>query len=83
MKIKPEHYATLRDRMAAIPRDTIAAHHDALGDKATPKRMRWDILWATKSSRWICDNIYPYANDVHLDTALRSIMRELNMKEFA
>jgi hypothetical protein len=40
-------------------------------------RLRWDCLWSSVPSRWVCDNIYPYANDEHLDTALRRILKEV------
>ena len=38
------------------------------------KRFRWDLLWAAVPSQWLCDNLYPYLDDSHVDTALRSIV---------
>jgi hypothetical protein len=44
----------------------------------TAKRWRWDLLWRAKREgylpdRFIEDTIYSYANDDHIDTALRRI----------
>jgi hypothetical protein len=41
------------------------------------KRIRWDYCFGAGLSPWICDNLYIYLNDTHIDTALKSIMREL------
>jgi len=43
----------------------------------TNKRYRWDLLWAAGLTRWVCDHIYPYANDDHIDTVLRRAVPEL------
>ena len=40
------------------------------------KRVRWDVIYRAVPSAWICDNIYAYADDSHLDTALKRIMAE-------
>jgi hypothetical protein len=78
MKIKPEHYDYIRAAMATVPSDKVDAHREALKHDSRVRdlnmRLRWDVLHATVPSRWICDNVYPYANDTHLDTALRRIM---------
>lgn len=39
---------------------------------------REDCLWAAKQSRFVCDTLYPYMNDKHIDSALRSIIPNLN-----
>lgn len=81
MKIKPEHYAYILAAIQTIPSEGVASHAEALrsdsrvGDVAT--RLRWDLLWAAVPSKWVCDNVYPYANDTHLDTALRRACTEL------
>ena len=78
MKIKPEHVAYMQDKFLAVAHK-IKAHRDFLKSdqrvKDVEKRLRWDISYAAIGSKWICDNIYPYANDLHLDTALKHIMR--------
>jgi len=78
MKITPEHYAILETALKAtlakyplIPSDYAAAG-------LSPMRLRWDLLRAARIGdvngiRWACDNLYSYANDSHIDTALRHI----------
>lgn len=83
MKIKPEHYEVLRDALIKN-RDKIAAHRQYLLSPQNPRqpkdvemRLRWDLLWAAGISQWLSDTISPYANDNHIDTALRKIMSEI------
>ena len=81
MKIKPEHYAHLRNAIASLPREKLLAHKEALAGEPNIKnldmRFRWDCLWATRQSAWFYDNVYTYAHDDHIDTALRNIVKEL------
>jgi len=83
MKIKPEHYSILRDAIhkAAYAVDMEAYLAEVQSDprvKDAHKRMRWDLLHAsTLSSNWIVDNLYQYADDSHIDTALKAAMKEL------
>lgn len=82
MKILPEHYAEIKTRLASIA-GKIPAHRENVraSGKFTDleKRVRWDAANAALGSRWICDTLYPYANDTHIDTALRAAMRELSL----
>ena len=39
----------------------------------TSKRYRWDLLYGAKLSHWICENVYDYLDDSHIDTAVRAI----------
>ena len=83
MKITSEHFAQLK---AAI-----TEAHQCWGERIRPtcqdandpaKRYRWDLLnCATRLGvlpiTWVCDELYPYLNDDHIDTALRKIMKTL------
>lgn len=79
MKMKPEHYFHIRNCFEKsahwIPeiRASIAIENKA---KDHAKRLRWDMLYIAIGSRWICDNLYSYLDDDHIDTALRAIMRQ-------
>ena len=83
MKIKREHYEILLSGLGQALHTIDPDRHlgellldDRVGNVA--KRFRWDLLHISSiSSRWIIDNIYPYANDDHLDTALRKAITEL------
>lgn len=81
MKIKAEHYSYIRDCMRVLlPK--ISAHAEALRQDARVKdfnmRLRWDWFNAAVKCSWTCAEIYPYASDSHIDTALRSIVSELS-----
>lgn len=81
MKIKPEHVAFMSAKIVAL----VAANGEAVKAHAVKiaadpqvkdpaKRMRWDLLNAAVPSAWVCANLYPYANDSHIDTALKAIV---------
>lgn len=84
MKITPAHLAALRERVS--PLDT-AERRECYrsGDfpraelvKDLDKRYRWDLFYAGTAGDWsLVTAIYTYANDTHLDTALRSIVAPL------
>jgi len=38
------------------------------------KRFCWDMLGLAGLTPWICDTLYPYADDTHILTALKSIL---------
>ena len=82
MKIKPEHYAHIKSIIESMPRDKLLAHKESLKHDPSVKnldlRFRNDLIFAVPA-RWICDNLYPYMDDTHLDTALRSITKELGL----
>ena len=76
MKIQPDHAATIA--AAAKAHDTPEARKVAIQQGYTDRRHRWDCLWVAKQSSWVCDTLYPYLNDDHIDSALRSIIPELD-----
>ena len=84
MKIKPEDYIIMRDAIAKIGESmNLSSYFQSLREdprvKDPNKRLRWDLMWAAVSPVWICDNVYPYANDDHIDTALRQIVKEMGV----
>jgi len=78
MKIQPNHYKLLSDAMgeALVSRpDMYQSYQDA---GLSGMRYRWDLLRASRIENvggisWICDTLYKYLNDDHIDTALRRI----------
>lgn len=62
-----------RARDPSIPRITGAMDID--------KRYRWDLHYAAGLTRFVCDNLYSYVNDTHIDTALRRIVGELESEQ--
>lgn len=87
MKIRKEHFEHIRkqihDHLRAkpdIPENYRNGNfYRAERCKDVDKRFRWDMLYAAVSSAWICENLYPYLNDDHIDTALRNIVPNLDL----
>ncbi len=82
MKINAEHYSHMRNAIARIATpEKIAAHRQFIVNegkaKDVEKRLRWDLSYYAGLTPYICDNVYAYADDSHVDTALRAIVREL------
>ncbi len=82
MKILPEHYRHMRDTIQASATAEQVKQHRAFivaegKAKNVDKRLRWDLHYRAKLSQYVCDNVYPYADDSHVDTALRHIVAEL------
>jgi hypothetical protein len=80
MKIKLEHYAHMKDAINAIaPRMSDMRVRIASDPrvKDAAKRLRWDCAYAAGLSGYMCDTIYKYADDNHIDTALRMIMKDM------
>lgn len=82
MKITKEHYAAMKNAIASVwtPQKHDAHRRFIINEgkaKDIEKRLRWDWSHYAKLTPFICDNVYPYANDDHVDTALRRIMTEL------
>jgi hypothetical protein len=86
MKMKPEHLAIIKQSIKDIARDEVLKYADRLkqAGKFTDfgKRIRWDLFHAINKPVWVCDTLYVYLNDSHIDSALKAIMRELNYPEF-
>lgn len=71
MKISKEHYKHLESAILPLMKEIPLSLYVEKG--LSEKRYRWDLSYRANLSTWICDNIYPYADDSHLDTALRQI----------
>lgn len=81
MKITAQDFAALTAKVA--PFDTAERRADYKSKGLTDKRYRWDLTYVVNSndinsaSRFICDTLYTYMDDSHVDTALRSIVKPL------
>lgn len=93
MKITPADFALLSSSLAKIPDADILAHAEALPTSERPPknlamRVRWDCFWLARkkedslramADRWSKEGV----NDDHIDTALRRVMRERGLPQFA
>lgn len=88
MKIKPEHYKVMKDAidlwLADFPSLVDDYEHGRFPNYRSVtdlnRRFRWDLLWMSGLTTFICDTIYLYANDTHVDTALRNIVPTIERK---
>ena len=83
--MQQEHYAIIKQGIADLPRDDVLKYAEQVKQEGKYKdfgtRMRWELLRGICKPNWICKTLYPYLNDSHIDTALKTIMRELNYPE--
>ncbi len=85
MKVTPAHREHMKEamvkRMQSYTPDALASYLESI--KTDPrvkdwrKRYRWDLCHASGLTPWLCSTVYPYANDTHIDTALKAIMTEI------
>ena len=75
MKIKQEHYRIISNALNAVGEKLNAASKEYKQNGMSEMRFRWDVFYFAKiegnSTKWLCDNLYSYLNDSHIDTALR------------
>ena len=80
MKITKADYGVMLRAMRALASE-IKPRRVWLIANATYKnleaRLRWEIWYAAGLTRFACDTLYKYANDDHIDTALRRIIAEI------
>lgn len=82
MKILPEHYQYMKAAIVKIATpEKLAAHRQFIMNEGKSgdieKRLRWDLSYYAGLTPWICANVYKYANDTHIDTALKAIVKGL------
>ena len=83
MKITSDHYNYMKQEIAKVwSKDKNDAHRQFIinegKSKDVEKRLRFDWMYYAKLTPFICENVYKYADDTHINTALKSIMKELN-----
>ena len=72
--MKQEHYDFLDKKV----KEVLAARPEAAADykeaKLSHMRFRWDVLRATGMMKFVCEELYKYLNDDHIDSALRKML---------
>ena len=87
MKITDETYTKLLNAIRPLA-DKLKAHENAIiSSGKMPKnmavRVRWDAFWSVKGYEMIPQSEKKELKDNHIDTALRSIMKEIGQEEYA
>ena len=88
LKIKPEHFENIRDYISVLLKNrpdliTLYEHGNFARSESVKdlnKRFRWDMLWYTTNAQWVCDTLYTYLDDTHLDSALKQIVPTIEKK---
>lgn len=75
MKITKSHLAHMSATIAPLDTPELRKAYKDAG--LTDKRYRWDLSYRAGLTPWFCSEVYGYANDDHIDTALRSIVPAL------
>jgi len=83
MKMSDTDYNYLQEKLSTLvqnKKEKVLAHKEALASDTRVKdlgmRFRWDLLWAAKVD---LNAMYVYLNDSHIDTALKAIVKELEL----
>ena len=75
MKIQAAHFAHIQTVVSTL--DTAELRKEYREAGLSDKRYRWDLTYKANLTQYICDTLYPYLNDTHIDTALRSMVKPL------
>lgn len=76
MKITDNDLSTLRGFIEPVMQRVPVSEYRAANPTFSDKRIRWDYFHAAgqPALRFLCDVLYKYMNDTHIDTALKSIV---------
>jgi len=84
MKVKSNHYEKMKKDISQVlvhnkttVEKELKYYIDNNLGKDKEKRLRWDLLYLAGLSNFIVREVYTYAYDQHVDTALRNIIKEL------
>jgi hypothetical protein len=79
MKMTADHYAHISQSLDGIRPLILQAAPEYKAAGLSDKRLRWDALYKCGLTSWICDNLYSYLNDDHIDTALRAYFKQIGV----
>ena len=88
MKIKPEHFEHIKTEINALlakqPERIVSYELGRFprADRVKDLQIRfnWDLLLAAGLNPWVCKELYTYANDHHINTALKAICPTVERK---
>ena len=74
MKITKEHFQIISEKCAEVVAQYPTAAEDYKNSGVSATRYRWDVARKAGLIQFFCDVIYKYANDDHIETALKKAM---------
>lgn len=72
MKMQTAHFDYIAEKIAALDSPYLRGVYRNAG--LSLKRYQWDVTYQAGLSAYICDTLYPYLNDDHIQTALNRII---------
>lgn len=81
MKLDRERYDEIKAKIRELDATSVQAHKNALASEGfSNERFRWDLFWAVEKALSFRNSLYSGGlNDNHYDTALRRVVKELNL----
>lgn len=84
LKMKPEHYQYLKEKMQPLNRADVKIMKAKIFSDPKVKdpamRFRWDLFRSTVPFLWVRENLYYYLTDNHIDSALKQIVKDLDLE---
>ena len=77
MKITVAHHAYIAKQLNSIKPLILECKPIYKNSGLSDKRFQWDMVRQAGLITWLCDNIYPYANDDHIQTVLKQYFSKL------
>jgi hypothetical protein len=79
MKMKKEHYDFVEEKMKPLM-EKVNNHRKFLVVEGKAKdvemRLRWDVFSTAGLTNYVCEVLYSYLDDSHIDTALKKILKD-------
>jgi len=72
MKMTQEHFLHMAQALEKFNTDYYRSRYAASG--LTTRRFQWDAVRAAGLTPWLCDTLYKYLDDNHIQTALNRII---------
>ena len=73
MKMKDDHFNYMKQQVNKVLNDNPDLYAQYKKAGLSDMRFNWDLLYRANLNKWICDTLYDYLNDTHIDTAIRKI----------
>jgi hypothetical protein len=76
MKITPTDFKTLKGLLQPTLDRVSVSEYRKDNPTFSDKRVRWDFFYGAGAPArlFVCDHLYTYLNDTHIDTALKAIV---------
>lgn len=75
MKMQPQHLEHMRAAIVNFDTEFHRSRYAAAG--LSTRRYQWDLVRAAGLMPWLCDTLYTYLNDDHIQTALNKLIKPL------